>query len=246
VNNQDGAAVEPSSAIGRPELALPASFILSGHMERLLLVFCLVVSIRADWSVKTTDTSAPPETIAEPLRAALSAKAIQLTKDGQATLDLWLRKEVPLKNASPTLNSIPEAALVGAIVLHTTVEDYKGNNIPKGTYTARFAQQPQDGDHLGTAEHTTFLVLVPVSADQELAAFTKYTPLVKASGKIIPSGHPAVINLRSLSKADAAPTIVEPAAEHRALRLKIPGKTGSGEKAEIAFDLVFEGKGGMH
>ena len=77
-------------------------------------------------------------------------------------LEIWFRQEVPLKSkpssASEALGAVGETTLMGAVAVNdTSLRDYKGNEIPKGIYTARFGLQPKDGDHLGTAE-----LLLPV------------------------------------------------------------------------------------
>jgi len=124
------------------------------------------------------------------------------------------------------------------------LKDYKDNDIPKGVFTARFALQPQDGDHLGTAEFNTFMVLVSTDADKALDTFTKFTPMVKASGKLTSSGHPVVVSLRPESATDGTfPTITAATSDQKAIRIRMPGKTGDGQTAELVFDLVYQGHG---
>src|SRR5262249_3515337 len=123
-------------------------------------------------------------------------------------------------------------------------KDYKDNDIAKGSYTIRFALQPQDGDHLGTAEFNYFAVLLPADADRETNSFTKFTPMVKASGKLTSSGHPQVLSLRPPSATSSeTPALSEPAPEHKAIRLKVPCKPAGGEKTDVSFELVYQGHG---
>lgn len=217
-------------------------------LTRAALVLTLfVASAQADWTAKRSE-SAPPDALSPAIAAALPKTAIQVLQDDKPQIEIWLRDPVPLKRSTASLNSIAETTLVGAVSIHSNdFSDYKGNAIPSGVYTARFALQPQDGDHLGTADYGTFLALIPAKADQEVEGISKYTPMVKASGKITPSGHPAVISLRPVSRPAAAlPAITEPAPDHRAVQLKLSGKPSDGDKVEIPFDLVFEGHGGAH
>ena len=210
----------------------------------LALVLCLGSVRAADFAVKTGETAVPKE-LGETIRAVLEPKTVQLAQDGKPLLEIWLRKEVPLKNAAAKLESLGEATLVGAVAVRGGgLTDYKNNEIPQGVYTARFLLQPQDGDHLGTAEFATFLVLIGADTDKELAGLDKYRPVTKASGKLTPSGHPMVLNLRPVAgAAGKTAEVTEPATEHKAVRLSLNGKGPGGEKVEVPFDLVFEGHG---
>jgi hypothetical protein len=199
--------------------------------------------LAAEFTVKTGDKTAPSQ-VAEPIRSALTSKPVQLLDGDKPLLQIWLLNEIPFKS-KPSLNAIPEAALVALVSVEAAgLKDYKENDIPKGVFTARFVTQPQDGDHLGTAEFSTFLALIPVEADKTLDAFSKFTPTVKASGKLTSSGHPLIISLRPVSSADGKfPSLTEPAAEHKAIRLKIQGKAEDGQAGEVPFELVYEGHG---
>jgi hypothetical protein len=201
----------------------------------------------ADFTLKTADKPAPKE-ISDSIRAALQPKAIQLVQGDKPALEIWFRQEVPLKSkpssANEALGSVIETALMGAIaVSDASLRDYKDNEIPKGIYTARFGLQPKDGDHLGTAEFDSFLVLTAAENDKELNGLNTFKALVKASGKSTTSGHPLVVSLRPASANGTAPGLTEPAEEHKALRLKLPAKTSAGEKTDLPFELVYRGHG---
>jgi len=199
----------------------------------------------ADFALKTVEKAAPKE-ISESIRAVLQPKAIQLVQGEKPALEIWFRQEVPLKSKPSSVNdalgAISETTLVGAIAVNdTSLRDYKDNEVPKGIYTARFGLQPKDGDHLGTAEFDFFLVLIAAENDQDLNGLDKIRPMVKASGKSTASGHPLVVSLRPASAEGTLPRLTEPVAEHKAIRVKLPGKAG--EKTDIALDLVFQGHG---
>jgi hypothetical protein len=217
-------------------------------LEKIVSILLLAwTTSGADLAVKTADVSIPRQ-IAEPIRSLLQAKAIQVMEGDKPILQIWLRQDAPLKSkpSAPAAgpSSIADFSLLGAVSVSTSgLKDYKDNDIPSGVFTLRLIIQPQDGDHLGTAEFNTFIALVPAENDKALDAFTKFTPLVKASGKLTPSGHPLVLNLRPVSGKGEPFSIVEPEAEHKAIRIKTPGKTAEGDKADVTFDLVFQGHG---
>jgi hypothetical protein len=206
------------------------------------------VTSASEFTLKVADKPAPKE-ISESIRAIVQTKAVQLLNGEKIALEIWPRTELPLKSkpssANDSLNGIGETSLVGVMVVNEgAFRDYKDNEIPKGTYTARFGLQPQDGDHLGTAEFNYFLVLISAEADKELGGFNQYKPMVKASGKLTSSGHPVVISLRPAPSSETGtPKLTEPIAEHKAIRLKLPGKTGAGDKADVAFDIIYKGTG---
>jgi len=200
----------------------------------------------AESSLKTADKPVPKE-IGDSIRATLQPKAVQLVQADKPALEVWLRQEVPLKSKPATVNdalgAIGETTLVGAVAVGEGFRDYKDNEIPKGTYTARFSLQPKDGDHLGTAEFEFFLVLIAAENDKDLAGIDKFRTMVKASGKSTSSGHPIVMSLRPASGDGTSPRLVEPASEHNAIRLRIPAKAPGGETSNVIFDLVYHGHG---
>lgn len=212
----------------------------------LASLFCFVTfcAAAADFSAKTADTPTPKE-LSESIRAVLEPKAIQLVQGEKPLLEIWFRREVPLKGTAAKLDSLAEATLVGAVAVRGGgLKDYKGNDVPEGIFTARYLLQPADGDHLGTAEFNYFVALVGADTDKELNGLDKFKPVTKASGKLTPSGHPLIISLRPVSgDAGKTPTLTEPAAEHKAVRLSLSGKGPGGEKVELPFDLVYEGHG---
>jgi hypothetical protein len=213
------------------------------------IFFSPCTTTAADSTLKVTDKPAPKE-VSENIRAVLQPKAIQLLNGDKPALEIWPCTELPLKSkpssANDTLNAIAETTLVGVVAVNEGgFRDYKDNEIPEGTYTARFGLQPQDGDHLGTAEFNYFLVLISAEADKELAGINQFKPMVKASGKLTSSGHPVVVSLRPAPSSETGtPKLVEPVAEHKAIRLKLPGKVGTGgDKADVAFDIIYKGTG---
>jgi hypothetical protein len=208
-----------------------------------ILSVASVLSASAELQVKSVEL-APPSSVSEGIRSVLEKQAIQVLNEEKPVLELWFRKDIPLKSASGSLDSIAETTLVGVIAVRQKgLRDYKDNDVPEGLYTARFGLQPQDGDHLGTAEYSYFLILIEAKSDKEVGGIERFRQMVKASGQTTPSGHPVVLSLRPVSRsaAKALPAVVEPAPEHKAIRLKVPA--GTDGKTELSFDLVFEGHG---
>src|SRR5258708_15162940 len=194
-------------------------------MRKLWLVLAAAMSVSlgsgtnaADLSVKVADKP-PPNQISESIRKTLQPKAVQVL-DGETPLfEFWFSAEVPLKSkptsTEKSLDALRETTLLGAVSVGNGQRDYKDNEIAAGVYTLRFGLQPQDGDHLGTAEYAYFAVLIPARSDPALDGLTTFKAMAKASGKETASGHPMVLSLRPAS-ADAAglPQLNQPAAPH--------------------------------
>lgn len=190
---------------------------------------------------------APPEELAAAIRARLQGKAIQLLDGGKPALEFWLVSELPLTSKpaglAKALDGVGTATLLGAVNAPNPRRDYRDDPLPKGVHTLRLALQPQDGNHLGTAEFGWFAVLVPAALDPKPDAFTDYKSLVKASTKLTTTEHPVILSLRPATEDGAAPKLFEPAEEHKSVRVSIPARVGKDEKTSLVFEIVYEGKG---
>ncbi|MBU6399385.1 MAG: hypothetical protein KGS61_03625, partial [Verrucomicrobia bacterium] len=156
---------------------------------------------------------------------------------------------IPLKSkpdaANKALDAIKETTLLGAVVVSGGQRDYKDNEIAPGVYTMRFGLQPQDGDHLGTADFPYFAVLVEAALDPEPGALATFKKMTKASGKDTATGHPVVLSLRPANSDQGEfPKPNEPAANTQGVLLQEPARVAdSDQKLRIAFDFVYKGHG---
>jgi hypothetical protein len=74
-----------------------------------------------------------------------------------------------------------------------TYTDYRKQKVAKGVYTLRIAQQPQDGDHMGTAPYSDFCLVSPAKEDRK-ADLMSAKNLQELSAKTT-EGHPSVVLL---------------------------------------------------
>ena len=200
----------------------------------------------ADLTLKVVDKQ-PASELDASIRALLQPMAIQLLDGDSPVHEFWFLKEIPLQSkpasAAKALDAVKETTLIGAAAIGQSRRDYKDNELGQGVYTMRFSLQPNDGDHLGTADHPYFLVLIPARLDTAPDGLATYRAMTKASGRGTASGHPIILSLRPVSSSEGElPKLTEPASEHKAIRLKVAGTFG-GEGAELVFDLVYLGTG---
>lgn len=221
-----------------------------GGFARLLAMgftaWAMVGARAAEWSVKVAD-KAPPEALSAAFREILEPRAYQVSDGQRLAYEFWFVKTITLKSkpesASKALEAVGQTTPLGAVIVPEDRRDYRDKELFADTYTIRHGLQPQDGDHLGTSDYVYFMVLIPAKLDPAPDGITEYKPMVRASGKETPSGHPVVLSLRPVGSEEGEhPRLVDPAPDHKAVRLKLPGKVGdSGEAATVVFDLVIEG-----
>jgi hypothetical protein len=200
----------------------------------------------ADFSVKMTEKE-PPKEVGEAIRKLLQPKAMQVLNGNTPVFEFWFSSEVPLKSrpaaADKALEAIPETTVLGAVTVGSGQRDYKDNEIAAGVYTMRFGLQPQDGDHLGTADYAYFALLLPANSDIRPDGFATAKAMAKASSHGTASEHPLVLSLRPApSDPGELPKLNEPVADHKSVRVKVPAKAGA-DKIDLLFELVFKGHG---
>src|SRR5262249_36709491 len=186
-------------------------------MSRTLPVLvALVLSASAPaadpYNIKVTDKSEPPKELKDPVRKLLAEKSIQLSDDkGNQLVEVWFRKELPAKATDAqiknglTYQEVPQTTLVGAVRIKDTLGDYRKQKVKAGVYTMRLAVQPMDGDHMGTAPHGDFVLLVPADAEEGKETFEP-EKLHELSKKASGTGHPAIfllfpVPMKDLGKA---------------------------------------------
>ena len=213
------------------------------------MALCLASSpSAAELSLKTIE-KAPPEEVGEAIGATLGKKAIQLLDGEEPVFEFWFRTSIPVdsKPASPAkgLKVVSPTALLGVVAIHRNQRDYRDCEIHAGVYTMRLGMQPQDGNHLGTADYSTFAILLPAKDDTEVDGLDGHDDLVGASAEESATGHPMILSLRPSSCGEGdAPRLTEPASDHKAICLNLSAKLADNdEPIRISLELVYEGAG---
>jgi len=191
-------------------------------------------------------TSEVPKELAEPVRALLSDKAIEIAEGGKPYCEIWLNKSLPAKATAAELAAgvkytrLEESTIVGVLKLAAPWNSFRKQNIKPGLYTLRLGIQPMDGDHMGTAPYNEFLLLSPAAVDKK-AALMPHKELTELSGKTIPgSSHPVVLLLFPNAKPDDAPALVNKGGGNWVLNCKAE-VTAEGKKGTLGLGLTLFG-----
>lgn len=178
-----------------PQLLLRAMVAILGVLWPISLIF----GQAGGYSVKVEKFD-PPKEVAPEVAKVLSTQVLRvLDKQGQVLCEIWLRDSVPLakppSGETVRYRDLAETTLLGVIRWVQPGSDYRKQKIKPGVYTLRLAYQPEDGDHMGTAPYTEFLLLTPHELDKSPAAFDSPKDLHDLSAKAAGSNHPAVFLL---------------------------------------------------
>jgi hypothetical protein len=187
-----------------------------------------------------------PPAVAEPVRKLLAEEAlVVLRENGEPVMRVWFRAEIPAK-ATPeqvknglTYREIPEGELVGVIQFPSQFTDYRRQDIPAGTYTLRFAVQPDIGDHTGTTPHPEFCLMCPAEKDKSAERIEK-KKLIELSSEVNDGKHPAVLLLFPNNAKDAGPKVAAKDGGVVVVNLRRAVAAGD-EKTTLGFGITVAG-----
>jgi hypothetical protein len=160
--------------------------------------------------------------VPEAVRSTLEPKGARLLLPEGVWCDVWLRKSI-LEEKNPTPGALRTdlgiSALLGVIRFVNAASDFRGQAIRPGFYTLRYANIPNDGDHLGVADYPDFLLVVPASDDPDPGRQFKVEKLVSLSTKATGTSHPGVFSL-SRPSGDSFPSVTVDDSGHLVLQMK--------------------------
>jgi hypothetical protein len=147
--------------------------------------------------------------VPQPVRQALAAQGFRIFLDeGGPAAEIWFRKSIQGQpknpNADAVYDRLSESTFVGVLHFVRGSNDYRGQSVPAGFYTLRYALMPNDGDHLGVAPSRDFLLLIPATVDPGHEATPKASELFSLSRQASGTRHPAPLSL--VSAEGRAPT----------------------------------------
>ncbi|HXK12268.1 MAG TPA: hypothetical protein VMT70_21700 [Vicinamibacteria bacterium] len=148
--------------------------------------------------------------------------------DGTVACDVWFRKDLP---------GLVPSALVAVLSFPQASNDFRGQPVKAGSYTLRYAVMPSDGNHMGVAPTTDFLLLSPLADDKDASALPDFATLAKMSAKTIGANHPAPLNLAAVAERKDYPAVAKDEYGHEVFHVKL--RTAQGERA---IGLVVKGQ----
>ena len=180
--------------------------------------------------------------VSEAVRHTLDAKGYRvLLDDGKPVCELWLRKGVVSQTQkdvqSVIYTQLAESTLLGVLHFLQAATDFRGQAIPAGFYTLRYALLPNDGNHLGVAPNRDFMLLIPAASDPDPDTVFKTQELVALSQKATGTKHPGPLSLIQPDNNGTPPAVSRDEQDHWTLSASI--KLTSGE--ELPFGLVVKG-----
>jgi hypothetical protein len=211
----------------------------------LLLVAAVGAADKAAYSIKAQDKSAPPKDVPDNVRKLLAERSVQLLDaKGDVLVEVWMRKEVPAKATEAqiknglTYREVPETTLLGVVKVVKQSSDYRKQKVPVGLYTLRLGNQPQDGDHMGTAPYSEFMLLSPIKDDKG-AETMEVKALQELSAKTT-NNHPAVWLMFPPDKGTGEPKLADKGDGHWVLFFKQDVLVGT-KKATLGIGLALIG-----
>jgi hypothetical protein len=149
--------------------------------------------------------------------------------DGTLACEVWFRKQVP---------GLVSSTFVGVLSFPAASSDFRGQAIKAGHYTLRYAQMPGDGDHLGAAPTSDFLLLSPLAEDLDPGAELSFEKLTKMSARASGTNHPAPLNLADVSGQKAFPALAGNEYGHEVFFANLKKASGT----DLPIGLVVRGR----
>jgi hypothetical protein len=192
-----------------------------------LLLGVSTAPVQADGG-KVERTGAFTGPASDAVRQVLDPQGYRVTlSDG--TADIWLRKDLP---------GLDPSAFVGVVTFPAARSDFRGQTLKAGTYTLRYARMPADGNHMGAAPTSDFLLLVRAADDGDPAANLTWEKLTELSKNAAATNHPAPFNLADASSQKEFPGVATNGLGHEVFFVKLKMKDGS----ERPIGVVLKGR----
>ncbi len=222
------------------------------HMFRLISYGCTLSLLfawqasAADHRVEVLEEAAPADAISEEIAAQLSPTGLRIIRGtSRKVCDIWLCRQWELPEESDPEEEVvypfQPGQLIGVVRYNNKGGDFRDQEIVKGVYTLRYAHQPVDGDHIGTAPSRDFLVLLKASDDRAIAVLD-YDTLVEQSAEAAESTHPAQLQLVQ-TEGDAETPSMAHDEEHDWWSVRFEGKAKQGDELKsVRLELIVAGQ----
>jgi len=154
-----------------------------------------------EYKLEPLAEAAPAEGLTPEIAGLLAPAGFKVVKGTSRTVcSVWPVKQLAIKAdfkpSAALLYPLEMGQLVGVISYKRAGEDFRGQEIAAGTYTVRYALQPEDGNHVGTSDTRDFLLLLKAE-DDKMPALLKKEDLFKLSAVAAGTTHPCMLSLLS-------------------------------------------------
>lgn len=204
------------------------------------------VATAQDYSIAPLDEPAPADELAAEVAQQLSLTGFVVKRGEKTTVcSIWLCKSWPAKaDFKPTaelLYPFTPGELLGVVHYARRGGDFRDQQIDRGIYTLRYAQQPVDGNHVGTSPTRDFVLLLKAEDDQSPAPID-VKKLYEESAKAAESTHPCLLLMpRVEGDATEKPTLLTNE-EKEWVTIRLPGTAKVGDKDTArAIEIVVVG-----
>lgn len=167
-----------------------------------------------------TPVEAAPEDLKPEFAKALATPGWQVGGKDGAICRVWFAKAPDVQQSFSPTSSVKfpfkAGAFVGVLEVMEGGEftDFRQLELAPGLYTLRYAQQPQDGNHIGTSTLFDFLLVVQANADKSPGTLNTLDELVELATEAGGASHPAFLALRPAESAKPGEArLVQDAAE---------------------------------
>lgn len=219
--------------------------------NRHLLIPLAVLAVAAaaasaEMTASTAETPVP-EDVAPAIAETLNTTCVVLADGDAPVFEFWFRKEIPLMRTpgdNEGLKTIDATTLAGVVRISKEWRDFRDDPVAPGVYTLRYAQQPVDGNHLGTSPTPHFFILVPAAQDDSLDTFLNEDRMFNVSLKSAQQNHPPAFNLRdAFLPEDELPALTEDFDETKLVQVELTGKPKDADPVNFTAAIVYEGHG---
>jgi len=166
--------------------------------------------------------------VSDAVKQVLDAQGYRVTLSDGA-VDVWLRKDQP---------ALDPSALVGVATFPAARGDFRRQTIKAGTYTLRYARMPADGNHMGAAPTSDFLLLLRAADDPDPTTNLTWEKITELSKNAALTNHPAPLNLADVSSQKEFPALATNGLGHEVFFVKLKTKDG----AERPLGIVLKGR----
>jgi hypothetical protein len=206
----------------------------------LVVLMLPLAALAQDYKIEAFE-GAPPEGLAADVAAAIGASGFKVMDGDSVVCEIWpARQWEVVEGFTPTaevLYPLKPGSLVGALRFPRKSTDFRNQDVKRGLYTLRYANQPVDGNHVGTFDTRDFFVMVPAADDSSPEPIAD-DALFPASAESAGSSHPAIMPLLKVA-ADGEVPGMRHIEEPDWWTVRFPGKTSDGK--ELVVELIVAG-----